>query len=108
MRIISQDLSIDIDYESNSFVIEESTDHFEIIVIDDRILAPLAKYSTEEKATKALKMMRDKYARFLIIDNNDYMSVTNDIIYDLDRPFNKIEIKEFKGFVFVLPKEEDI
>lgn len=108
MRVISQDFTIDIDYESNGFVVEEYNNCFKIMVIDDRILVPLAKYSTEEKATKALKMMRDKYARFLITDSNGYMSVTNDIIYDLDRPFNKIEIKDFKGLVFVLPKEEDI
>ena len=66
MRIISRDRSIDMPYESSIiFLDEQFLDRFAIFAthFDDTFC--MATYSTLEKAKKVMKMMRDKYSKYL-------------------------------------------
>ena len=63
MRVISQDGKLDFPYE-NSVVFISLVDASEIRIVaigdDDNVV--IAKYSTEEKAKKAMEMLRIAYA----------------------------------------------
>lgn len=69
MRVISQDGAIDVPYENFVFgIIEDNS----IVAIRDTIARPseiaqgvVAKYSTEEKAKKAMEMLREQYKKYI-------------------------------------------
>ena len=68
MRIISQDGSTDIPYEN--FVFGIVKDNY-IVAVRDTVARPsevangvVAKYSTEEKAEKAMEMLHDEWSDF--------------------------------------------
>lgn len=107
MRIISQDETVDIDYESSSFFIRTYDDDVAIWAHNDKSDFVMAIYSDLEKAKKILKEMSYNYTRYLIVDNNDYMTMTDTLECELDKPFNKIEIKELKATVYQFPVDED-
>ena len=74
MRVISQDGSIDIPYEN--FVFGITRDNY-IIATRDSIARPseivhgvVAKYSTKEKAEKAMGMLHDAYLGIPVIIQN--------------------------------------
>ena len=109
MRIISQDGEFDLPYE-------ETTIHF---IFDGRIIAyslsnskdddfiTMAKYSTEEKAIKAMEMCREQYAQCefnkLVIPKTDEnlakvsISLTGNVV-------NQIAEK----YVFQFPADDEI
>lgn len=66
MRVISQDGSLDYPYE-NSVVFFDTIHYGENAVvaqiIGDTEIAMLGKYSTKEKAIKAMEMLREHYKR---------------------------------------------
>jgi hypothetical protein len=68
----------------------------------------MACYSTIEKAQKALTDMSSNYIRYLITDSNSYMTMTDALDCELDKPFNKLEIKEMKATVYQFPEEDEV
>lgn len=59
MRIISQDETIDVPYEHTTLIRVGTEIYLSSIKLRDTLIA---KYSTEEKAIKAMEMCREKYA----------------------------------------------
>ena len=59
MRIISQDGTIDVPYEHTTLIRVGTEIYLSSIKLRDTLIA---KYSTEEKAIKAMEMCRKKYA----------------------------------------------
>lgn len=132
MRVISQWKDIDLDYESSSFLITDNATMQDIEEAPDEVIPggdlsekdkdgyiiigitqtghrfALAGYSTLKKAQKALTDMSSNYIRYLITDSNSYMTMTDALDCELDKPFNKLEIKEMKATVYQFPEEDDI
>lgn len=76
MRIISQDGRTDIPYENFVFGITKDNS---IVAIRDTIARPseiahgvVATYSTEEKALKAMEMLREQYKKYVGASVNIY------------------------------------
>ena len=71
MRIISQDGMIDIPYENICFSMDYR-DSTRVIVWDigsnNGDVVTIAKYSTQEKAMKAMEMLREKYLSRMELD----------------------------------------
>lgn len=131
MRVISQWKDVDLDYETSSFMIadnatmqdieeapdevtpggdiSEKSDGYIIVAVTNvgnRFV--MACYSTIEKAQKALTDMSSNYIRYLITDSNSYMTMTDALDCELDKPFNKLEIKEMKATVYQFPEEDEV
>ena len=89
MRIVSQDGTLDVPYE-NAVLYQERKKImciFSGIYIGEKI----AQYSTEEKAQKAMEMLREKY--------KDYAKATNKSNF-----FTMFDYPK----VFQFPKDEDV
>lgn len=132
MRVISQWKDIDLDYESSSFLITDNATMQDIEEAPDETIPggdlsekdkdgyiiigitqtghrfAMAAYSTIEKAQKVLTDMSSNYIRYLITDTNSYMTMTDALDCELDKPFNKLEIKEMKATVYQFPEEDEI
>ena len=66
MRIISQDGKLDFPYEhSVVFISLVDASEIRIVAIGDYDNVVIAKYSTEEKAKKAMEMLRNKYTQYI-------------------------------------------
>ena len=115
MRVISQDGKLDFPYE-NSVVFISLVDASEIRIVaigdDDNVV--IAKYSTEEKAKKAMEMLRDTYQygkRVAVpkfdesgIDKEDDITLYNTrLINDFFKGGTYVPTK-----VFQFPKDEDV
>ena len=115
MRVISQDGKLDFPYE-NSVVFISLVDASEIRIVaigdDDNVV--IAKYSTEEKANKAMEMLRDTYQygkRVSVpkidesgIDKEDDITLYNTrLINDFFKGGTYVPTK-----VFQFPKDEDV
>ena len=115
MRVISQDGKLDFPYE-NSVVFISLVDASEIRIVaigdDDDVV--IAKYSTEEKAKKAMEMLRDTYQygkRVEVpkfdesgIDKEDDITLYNTrLINDFFKGGTYVPTK-----VFQFPKDEDV
>ena len=125
MRVISQNWDIDVEYKDFSFKIRNAkecsdltqeklsirgySDDYYIIFADHDVNSYImAGYSTKEKACDVLKSMSEIYKRYIIITKDGNMQITDGLTYDLDKPFEKFEIKEFETSSFVFPKEEEV
>ena len=105
MRVISQDGKLDFPYE-NSVVFISLVDASEIRIVaigdDDNVV--IAKYSTEEKAKKAMEMLRIAY------ENNEFYHHTansehfTEFIKALGEEMSKKATSEY----FQFPKEEEL
>ena len=119
MRVISQDGTIDIPYELSAVTIGHKVDlsKFDINIrsklLDERPCI-VAKYSTEEKAQKAMEMLRDTYQygkRVAVpkfdesgIDKEDDITLYNTrLINDFFKGGTYVPTK-----VFQFPKDEDV
>lgn len=75
MRVISQDGMMDIQYENFSLGITGGNHITAIrdIVASPRVIADgiLAKYSSKEKALKAMELLRESYLKFAHATNDD-------------------------------------
>lgn len=87
MRVISQDGTIDVPYEL--FVFGLTQDNC-IVAIRDTIARPsemanglVAKYSTEEKALKAMEMLREAYVGMPIVMQN--VDISDDVVKEFER-----------------------
>ncbi len=131
MRVISQWKDVDLDYETSSFMIADNATMQDIEEAPDEVTPggdisensdgyiivavtnvgnrfAMACYSTIEKAQKALTDMSSNYIRYLITDSNSYMTMTDALDCELDKPFNKLEIKEMKATVYQFPEEDEV
>lgn len=72
MRIISQDGKCDYPYENSTLFIDY-TDGRAIRIVPSatgELSAELAVYSTEEKAKKAMEMLREEYLKYMEIEGH--------------------------------------
>ena len=105
MRVISQDGKLDFPYE-NSVVFINLVDASEIriVAIGDDDDAVIAKYSTEEKAKKAMEMLRERHT--------DNVFCREDIQYKaeimLDEGFNIVREMMMKCEYFQFPKDDEV
>lgn len=88
MRVISQDGTIDIPYELSAVTIEHKVDlsKFDINIrsklLDERPCI-VAIYSTEEKAKKAMEMLRDAYTGMPIVMQN--VDISEGVMKEFER-----------------------
>ena len=84
MRVISQDGKLDFPYE-NSVVFISLVDASEIRIVaigdDDNVV--IAKYSTEEKAKKAMEMLREAYIGMPIVIQN--VDISEGVMKEFER-----------------------
>ena len=121
MRVISQDGTIDIPYELSAVTIGHKVDFskFDINIrsklLDERPCI-VAIYSTEEKAKKAMEMLRDAYIGMPIVMQNV------DVSEDVSREFERLKkcgivvqtenqpskIECISNAIFQFPAEEEL
>ena len=105
MRVISQDGKLDFPYE-NSVVFISLVDASEIRIVaigdDDNVV--IAKYSTEEKAKKAMEMLRDAYG------NNEFYHHTanSEHFTEFTKALSREMFKKATSEYFQFPAEEEL
>lgn len=85
MRVISQDGNFDLPYENLAIFIE-----YENIVArfeNERYL--LARYSTEEKAIKAMEILRETYIGMPVVMQN--VEISEDFEKDFEKDFERLK-----------------
>lgn len=104
MRIISQDETIDVPYEHTTLIRVGTEIYLSSIKLRDTLIA---KYSTEEKAIKAMEMCRKKYA-----DSEFNRSVLCGMGTQIGMmPDNIVEVLNdgiCDNFTFQFPKDEKV
>ena len=117
MRVISQDGELDFPYE-NSVVFISLVDASEIRIVaigdDDNVV--IAKYSTEEKAKKAMEMLRDAYIGMPIVMQN--VDISEDVSMEFERlkkcgimvqtENQPSKVDFINNVVFQFPQDEDV
>lgn len=72
MRVISQDGSIDYPYDKSVVFLDPyNENNVKIQLAGDKECLILGKYSTKEKALKAMELLRESYLKFAHATNND-------------------------------------
>ena len=105
MRVISQDGKLDFPYE-NSVVFISLVDASEIRIAaigdDDNVV--IAKYSTEEKANKAMEMLRIAY------ENNEFYHHTSNSEHftEFTEALSEEMFKKATSEYFQFPTEEEL
>lgn len=61
MRLVSQDKVVDVPYENGFLQLEHWDEYVAICYHYSTEIVRLAEYSSQEKALKAMEMLRDKY-----------------------------------------------
>ena len=123
MRVISQDGTIDIPYELSAVTIGHKVDlsKFDINIrsklLDERPCI-VAIYSTEEKAKKAMEMLRKAYVGSIVMFQN--VEPTDELkemlkihgieaVYAiLDNQPQEIKFENHQNFYFQFPAEEEL
>lgn len=112
MRVISQDGTIDIPYEmvviqrfeEDVYFLNRNLTGVEDLISDIR----LAKYSTEEKAIKAMEMLREQYERlevFKVLASGATEHMEKSLTYEELVKYNQL-YREMNVFQF--PKDEEV
>jgi hypothetical protein len=122
MRVISQDGTIDLPYEQviiqcfkkNIYFLNKNLIGVEQLICD-RVVA---KYSTEEKAKKAMEMLRIAYtgsiAMFQNVEpteevNEVFKKCNTQVIYaSLENQPSEIKFENHQNFYFQFPTEEEL
>lgn len=102
MRVISQNGTIDVPYEQVTIQRENKGIYFLNANISDEgyDYMLLASYSSEEKAKKAMDMMRDQYSEF---------ETAKLLVPSWSKEINKEILNEFSMFnVFRFPMDDEI
>ena len=105
MRVISQDGKLDFPYE-NSVVFISLVDASEIRIVaigdDDNVV--IAKYSTEEKAKKAMEMLR------IVYENNEFYHHTSNSEHftEFVKALGEEMFKKATSEYFQFPTEEEL
>ena len=123
MRVISQDGTIDIPYELSAVTIGHKVDlsKFNINIrsklLDERPCI-VATYSTEEKAKKAMEMLRKAYVGSIVMFKN--VEPTDELkemlkihgieaVYAiLDNQPQEVKFENHQNFYFQFPTEEEL
>ena len=123
MRVISQDGTIDIPYELSAVTIGHKVDlsKFNINIrsklLDERPCI-VATYSTEEKAKKAMEMLRKAYVGSIVMFQN--VEPTDELkemlkihgieaVYAiLDNQPQEVKFENHQNFYFQFPTEEEL
>lgn len=114
MRVISQWTDVDIDYESSTFTIKEtemhndgSTNYVVIAYTANNKKFIMGTYKREETAEQALMGLSKAYCRYIITDNTQNMVMTDALVCEMDKPFNKIDIQYMPALMYVFPEDLD-
>jgi hypothetical protein len=117
MRIISQDGRLDFPYErSIVFLSPKDATIVQILAIGDDEAGTLAKYSTAEKAQKAMEMLREAYTGMPIVMQN--IDISEDVTKEFERlkkcgimvraENQPSKIECISNAVFQFPTEEEL
>ena len=105
MRVISQDGTMDFPYEISTFFIYPRTES--IIAIQsagDNEISIIARYSSREKAVKAMEMLRKVYE-----DNEFYHYMSTTDTFEKAAPcLSNEEFKELTSEYFQFPQDDEI
>lgn len=122
MRVISQDSGFDVPYENSSLSlisanicgVEYAAIHCYNSSVDKAI--KMAKYSTEEKAKKAMEMLREAYTGMPIVMQN--IDISEDVAKEFERlkkcgvmvrtENQPSKIECISNSVFQFPAEEEL
>lgn len=120
MRVISQDGTIDVPYEmlviqrfeEDIYFLNRNLTGVEDLISDIR----LAKYSTEEKAIKAMEMLREVYIGMPIVMQN--VDISEDVAKEFERlkkcgvmvqaENQPSKVDFINNAVFQFPQDEDV
>lgn len=115
MRVISQDGTIDLPYEQVIITRHDKSIYLMEHLTND---VEIAKYSTEEKAKKAMEMLRIAYtgsiAMFQNVEpteevNEVFKKCNTQVIYaSLDNQPSEIKFENHQNFYFQFPTEEEL
>ena len=111
MRIISQDGKSDVPYERYSVTVikDDYRDIYHVVCdYSEKSLRKLAKYSTEEKAVKAVEMLREQYKALGI-----FKVLANGTAEHMEKSFELDEFAEYNRAyrdmnVFQFPQDDEI
>ena len=119
MRVISQDGRLDFPYENSVvFITPRDASEIRIQAIGDDDDGMLAKYSTEEKAKKAMEMLRSAYTGSVVMFQNVEPTEevkkslerrnTEIICASIDNQPSEIKFENHRNFYFQFPAEEEL
>lgn len=121
MRVISQDGTLDFPYENSIVFIDTRAKEATFVrmqAIGDNETSITAKYSTKEKAKKAMEMLRIAYtgsiAMFQNVEpteevNEVFKKCNTQVIYaSLDNQPSEIKFENHQNFYFQFPAEEEL
>lgn len=121
MRVISQDGTLDFPYENSIVFIDTRAKEATFVrmqAIGDNETSITAKYSTKEKAKKAMEMLRIAYtgsiAMFQNVEpteevNEVFKKCNTQVIYaSLDNQPSEIKFENHQNFYFQFPTEEEL
>ena len=114
MRILSQDGMTDIPYEQCGFIVffdELFSGNWDINAnIGGNKSYKMAEYSTEEKARKAMEMLREAYSPVLVIKEQQEgikpNIKPNDFVVGSISPMPKVEVLD--NFYFRFPSDDEV
>ena len=105
MRVISQDRMIDLNYDLATFYITSyGEDQFVIYADIDGRKSVMGEYYDKQEAIDALEGMSNNYIRFIVTDKNNADIVTDEIFYNVDKPFEHIDIRTLNASVYKFPQ----
>lgn len=105
MRVISQDGRLDFPYEKSVvFITPRDASEIRIQALGDDDDGMIAKYSTEEKAKKAMEMLRFAY------ENNEFYHHTanSEHFVEICNMLSKESFKKTTSEYFQFPTEEEL
>ena len=108
MRVISQDGTMDFPYDNSLVFLHEScikgNTCVEIQLCGDTEIDIVAEYSTEEKAVKAMEMLREAY------NNNEFYhcTATTNTFQESIGLLSNEKIKEVTSEYFRFPQDDEI
>ena len=122
MRIVSQDGSIDFPYENSCIftfplIIPKSFAIRIQMAGDKDTITQIATYSTEEKAKKAMKMLRKAYASMPVLFQN--VEITEDVVKQFEKLMKSgimvqtmnnepSKVEYVNNCIFQFPKDDEI
>lgn len=109
MRIISQDKEFELPYEETTIrAFDNGTvAAFSLTDLESNDFIIMAKYSTKEKAIKAMEMCRKRYTQYIF--NRRMVTVAaNDLTRIPLEEAEKVRDQISETFIFQFPKEEEV
>lgn len=109
MRIISQDKEFDLPYEETTIQVftNRTVAAFPLADLESNAFIVMAKYSTKEKAIKAMEMCREQYAQCEI--NKHLIQKAADNLEGVSITFaGEVRNQLADKYLFQFPKEEEV